>query len=303
MVTLYYTPHHYRSGAPIKQIDSSKTQELFAFKYYRTNNNEVYDSIFGIYKHLKMFDGLYISTQSGKPCKIKPLANPEKKLIIHKTSPYMGYGLVTKTKIKKCTLITEYTGEIISAKSSYEDNTYTMDIGLSKTAVKPAFEAFKKQTDNTENKILAANFYIKACNLDKLGYSEMNEFLKQGIISEISLSQIDAIDKGNIARFIQYMPSNHNNPNYLTANTASFCSASTLGRKRCFIVATRDIKKGEELGLDYGENNQFKGPKLFFDRKTNLPINPDGTLLNPNHDYPIIGKVESASFSHNDDEL
>ena len=111
------------------------------------------------------------------------------------------------------------------------------------------------------------------------------ELLSRGIVSDTTRGidttyiinhhpvHVDAKYYGNIARFFNHCPTEHSNPNVLTANLAAVPWQVSETITQVFFITTREIEPFEPICWDYGSNYQFDQPVELLDANTYLPIN------------------------------
>lgn len=90
---------------------------------------------------------------------------------------------------------------------------------------------------------------------------------------------IDAKDYGNVARFFNHCPDEHDNPNVLTANLALLSQPASKTLNKMYLITLRDIKEFEPLCWDYGSKYHFAGSPELLDKDTYLPINGSANTL------------------------
>lgn len=167
--------------------------------------------------------------------------NPTPLLIVNMGD--CGYGLFSKSKIKKGTPVCTYAGKLIPSDSNFEgraDRQYT--VGVRTSSVLTAI--FQANTENTDFEI----------TLDR---------------SQHFPAFIDGSEYGNWGSFLQHLPTKDKIANKAVATANLITIGADYRYYPCYYFkAARDIEANEILGFDYGENywkNQNKSP-LFFDK-------------------------------------
>lgn len=286
-LNVQYCPHHIKSKAQIEQIPLADIEARLGFKYMTSDLAAAWQSVLDILPN-------YSLKQAPFYCeKITILANPEQTLVIHEVAPTVGKGLTTLVPIKKCTIIGEYVGEIIS-ENDYTDNAYTLITGYSKRTLAPALKAFEL-AKNPQAKALAKEQYIDA-SMKGIFPDDYEDFTS--ILGPISYIKIEAKYMGNLMRFANHISMEEREFNgFTTAKSNLFLLTlpSLQGIVKQFLMTLADIELHEELGWDYGSKYDFSGGEFsFFDSETTLLINKNGTLHDPSYDF----KIQEPTIQH-----
>ena len=160
-------------------------------------------------------------------------------LVVHKLSSDMGYGVSSFSPMPKNLIVAEFVGE----RKPYASKSFSKEYGfLTKTSSK------NNQWFNADNEVA-----IESDNFDS------------------RTSNIDPKTYGNVARFFNHCPKEHENSEVLTANLDVTVWPVSSTMARVFLVTNRAIKAGEPLCWDYGPTYEH-ADMVLLNGQTFLPI-------------------------------